>query len=120
MLRPIPIRILTNSAVLQVPQTVDRYGETVYTDYNLAKVHIQPTHEVRKSTQDKEVTLNAILFYDARISVPTLDWGQLQTDADALNAQMKVVYGGLVYTVQGVDLVPDDTGVLHHVEVALV
>lgn len=120
MLRPIPIRIMTNSAVLKVPSETDRYGQATFTDYNLVRVHVQPTHEVRKSTEDKEVTLNAVLFYDPHISSPSLDWNVLQTQADGANAQMKVVFGGLTYTVQGIDLVPDDTGVLHHVEVALV
>lgn len=120
MLRTIPKRIMTNKAVLKVPESVNRYGEAGYKEYDLVKVHIQPTHSIRKSAQDKEVFLNAVLFYDPRVSEPLVDWQNLQSGADNDNAQMKVVSGGMCYTVFSIDLVPDDEGKLHHVEVGLI
>lgn len=120
MLRTIPRKIMKNSATLLAPNTVDRYGAVVSTSYGLTKIHIQPTHSVVKSKDDKEVRLNAVLFYDPRVSKPAVDFQALQTSADEKNAQLKVVYGGLTYTVELVDLVPDDEGQLHHIELGLV
>lgn len=120
MLRTIPRRIMQNAANLKCPSVTDEYGEATYTTYQLEKVHIQPTHAIVKGKEDKSVRLNAVLFYDPRISTPLLDFQALQVEADEQNAQMKIQQGSLVYTVELVDLVPDDEGQLHHIELGLV
>ena len=63
MLRTIPKRIMTHSATLKAVQSTDRWGNATYIEYNLEKVHIQPTHEVTKNSTDKSVNLNSVLFY---------------------------------------------------------
>lgn len=119
MLRTIPKRIMTHSATLKAVGTTDRWGNATYIEYQLEKVHIQPTHEVTKNSTDKNVNLNAVLFYDPRVSTPAVDWSALQSASDLENGQMKVVYNGKEYTVWSIDLLPDDEGRLHHVEVLL-
>lgn len=119
MLRTIPKRIMTHSATLKAVATTDRWGSATYTEYNLVKVHIQPTHEVTKNATDKSVNLKSVLFYDPRVSSPLVDWSELQSSSDLADGQMKVVYNGKEYTVWSIDLLPDDEGRLHHVEVAL-
>ena len=119
MLRTVPKRIMTHSATLKAVQSMDRWGNAEYVSYDLERVHIQPTHEVTKNSTDKNVNLNAVLFYDPRVSSPSVDWSALQTASDIANGQMKVVYAGKEYTVWSIDMLPDDEGRLHHVEVLL-
>ena len=119
MLRTIPKRIMTHSATLKALTDTDRWGKPTYTEYALTRVHIQPTHEVTKNSTDKSVNLNSVLFYDPKISSPAIDWSDLQSASDLANGQMKVVYSGKEYTVWSIDLLPDDEGRLHHVEVLL-
>lgn len=119
MLRTIPRRIMTHSATLKAVQSTDRWGNATYVEYQLGKVHIQPTHEVTKNSTDKSVNLSSVLFYDPRVSTPAVDWSALQSASDLENGQMKVIYNGKEYTVWSIDLLPDDEGRLHHVEVLL-
>ena len=119
MLRTIPKRIMTGSAVLRWVESTDRWGNPTYGEINLSRIHVQPTHEVNKNSTDKSVNLNAVLFYDPRVSGPSIDWSALQSASDAANGQMKVVYLGKEYTVWSIDLLPDDEGKLHHVEVLM-
>ena len=119
MLRTIPKRIMTGSATLRSLVSSGRWGDGEYNDISLTHIHMQPTHDVTKSSTDKNVNLNAVLFYDPRVSRPVLDWEALQGRADVANGQMKVVCGGREYTVWSIDLLPDDEGRLHHVEVLL-
>ena len=119
MLRTMPERIMTHSATLREPNTTDEWGVMTYTETSLSKVHIQPTHTIVKSADNKEVNLNATLFYDPRVSLPVLDWNNIFQSACANNAQLKVSYQSREYTVFSVDLLPDDEGKLHHVEVLL-
>ena len=119
MLRTVPKRIMTNSATLKAVTETDRWGNTTYTEYELTRIHVQPTHDVVKNSTDKNVNLNAVLFYDPRVSSPVVDWSALQSASDSANGQMKVVYEGKEYTVYSIDLLPDDEGRLHHVEVLL-
>ena len=110
---------MTHSATLKALTDTDRWGKPTYTEYALTRVHIQPTHEVTKNSTDKSVNLNSVLFYDPKISSPAIDWSDLQSASDLANGQMKVVYSGKEYTVWSIDLLPDDEGRLHHVEVLL-
>lgn len=122
MLRPIPARILKHSAVLQVPTAVDADRVVTYGDpIALSRVCIQPTNETRKTAENTEVLFRAILFFDARLSIPTdTDWDALKMQADAAGSDLKVTYSGQTYTVQSVDSCIDDCGNLHHVEVGLI
>lgn len=119
MLRTIPKRIMTHSATLRAVTETDRWGKATYAEHDLVRIHVQPVHEVVKNSSDKNVNLNAVLFYDPRVSSPSVDWQALQSASDLANGQMKVDYNGKEYTVWSIDLLPDDEGRLHHVEVSL-
>lgn len=122
MLRPIPARVMTHSAVLMVPTAVDVDRVVTYGDpITLTRVCIQPTNETRKTAENTEVLLRAILFFDARLSRPAgTNWDALKVQADAAGSDLKVTYGGQTYTVQSVNSCIDDTGNLHHVEVGMI
>lgn len=127
MLSPIPRRILRDTLTLSVPGGFDRYqaplDPTVYTVQN---VHLQSNNETRKTTENTEVVLRAILFVDARYSAPALDFWALQTAAQQAGGVMTCTVtdrrGGVTgpYTVLVVDGLPDDEGNLHHWELGLV
>ena len=120
MLKPIPAKILKTSATLKVCSGVDRYQNQTYTDYAVKRVHLQPTNEIRKTQDNTDCTLRAILFVDARISTPALDWCALLQAAHTVDGDMRIIIRGTEYTVIGVDELRDDTDNLHHWEVSLV
>lgn len=119
-MRPIPTRILTQTATVQVPASMDMWQNITYTDYVVDKVHLQATNEVRKTKDNTEVVLRSILFVDARLSMPKLNYDALIKEAEANGDTMKVTVAGNTYTALSVDAVPDDTGKIHHWEVGLV
>lgn len=120
MLKPIPPQILKSTAVVKVCNGVDTYQNQTYTEYTVKRVHIQPTNEVRKTQDNTDVVLRAVLFVDARISAPKLDWCTLLQTAHALQGDMRVIVRGVEYTVKGVDELRDDTDRLHHWEISLI
>ena len=120
MLKPIPSKILKSNATVKVCNGVDRYQNQTYTDYNVKRVHLQPTNEIRKTQDNTDISLRSILFVDARISTPHLDWFALLQAAHNVAGDMRVIVRGEEYTVMGVDELRDDTDNLHHYEVALV
>ena len=120
MLKPIPARILRSEATVKVCSGVDRYQNQTYTEYAVKRVHLQPTNEIRKTQDNTDCTLRAILFVDARISSPSLDWCLLLQTAHANKGDVRVVVRNVEYTVMGVDELRDDTDNLHHWEVSLV
>ena len=105
---------------MRVASGVDRYQNQTYTDYTVKKVHLQPTNEIRKTQSNTECVLRSILFVDARISTPALDWWALIEQAHAVAGDMRVVVRGQEFTVFSVDALRDDTDTLHHYEVGLV
>ena len=120
MLRPIPAKILKSAATVRVCTGVDRYQNQTYTEYTVKRVHLQPTNEIRKTQNNTDCILRSILFVDARISTPALDWSALLESAHKLAGDMRVVVRGVEYTVFSVDALRDDTDKLHHWEVGLV
>ena len=120
MLKPIPSKILRSTATVKVCSGVDRYQNQTYVEYTVKRVHLQPTNEIRKTESNTDCVLRSILFVDARISTPSLDWWALFEQAHALAGDMRVVVRGQEYTVFSVDALRDDTDKLHHYEVGLV
>ena len=120
MLKPIPAKILKSTATVDVCSGVDMYQNQTYTTYTVNRVHLQPTNEMRKTQTDTEVLLRSILFVDARISTPFLDWCALLNTAHENSGDMRVTVRGVEYTVLSVDELRDDTDSLHHWEVGLV
>lgn len=127
MLSPIPRRILRDTLTLSVPSGFDRYQKPLTpTVYTVQNVHIQNSNETRKTSNNTEVLLRAILFVDARYSTPKLDYWALQAAVQAAGGVMTCTVtdrrGGTTgpYTVLVVDGLPDDEGNLHHWELGLV
>lgn len=120
MLKPIPAKILKSTAKVKVCSGVDRYLKPTFTEYTVAKVHLQPTNEIRKTQDNTDVVLRSILFVDAKTSKPFLDWCALLRTAHANKGDLLVTVRGVVYTAMAVDELHDDTDILHHWEVALV
>lgn len=120
MLKPIPSKILKTTATVKVCNGVDRYQNQTYAEYMVKKTHLQPTNEIRKTENNTDCTLRAILFVDARTSTPAIDWCGLFRAAHVKGGDMRVVVRGVTYTVMGVDELHDDTDLLHHWEVSLV
>lgn len=120
MRKPIPSKILKSTAIVRVCTGVDRYQNQTYTEHTVKRVHIQPTNEVRKTQDNTEIVLRSLLFVDARISTPVLDWYGLLQTAHENEGDMRVIVRGQEYTVIGVDELRDDTDNLHHWEISLV
>ena len=120
MLKPIPARILRSTVTVKTCSAVDRYQKQTYTEQTVSRVHIQPTDEVRKTQNNTDCTLRSILFVDARISKPALDWSSLLKGAHDLGGDVRVICDGEEYTVMSCDKLKDDTDRLHHWEIALV
>lgn len=120
MLRPIPSRILKSTATVKVCSGVDMYQNQTYTEYTVSKVHLQPTNEIRKTQDNTDCVLRSVLFVDARVSTPFLDWCSLLQTAHVNQGDMRVIVRGEQYTVMTVDALRDDTDNLHHFEVGLI
>ena len=105
---------------MKVCTGTDRYQNQTYTVYTVKKVHLQPTNEIRKTQDNTDCTLRAILFVDARISEPFLDWCKTLQNAHAIRGDVRVIVRNDEYTVIGVDELRDNTDNLHHWEVSLV
>ena len=120
MLKPIPSRILKSTATVKVCNGVDRYQNQTYTNYTVHKVHLQPTNEIRKTQDNTDIVLRSILFVDARVSTPHLDYSALLKSAHDKLGDMRVIVRGVEYTVLSVDELRDDTDNLHHWELGLV
>lgn len=119
MLRPIPRRILQSVAKVQVCSGIDLYQNQTFDEYTVNRVHVQPVSEVRKSKDNVEYSLNAVLFVDARLSSPRLDWVTLFKGAHDLGGDMIITIRDREYTVMSIDELRDDTDELHHWELGL-
>lgn len=127
MLSPIPRRILRDTLTLSVPTGFDVYQAPLAPKvYTVRNVHIQNSNETRRTATNTEVTLRAILFVDARYSLPALDFWALQTAAQEAGGVMTCTVtdkrGGVTgpYSILSVDGCPDDEANLHHWELGLV
>ena len=119
MLRPIPARILRSTATVEVCTGTDLYQNQTYGTHTVKRVHIQPTERIVKSTGNTDQQLNAVLFVDARISSPALNWRELLESAHNLGGDMRVTVRGITYTVASADGLRDDTDRLHHWEIGM-
>ena len=126
MLSTIPARILRDTAVFFIPTGMDKYQQTVNKTEIVRRVHLQSDNSTRKTGTNTEVVLRGVLFIDARLSFPTLDYWALQESAQAAGAVMTVSVtdrSGKTtgpYTVLTIDGLPDDEGNTHHWELSLV
>ena len=119
MFRPIPAKILRTTVTVKVCTGTDRYQNQTYQEYTVNHVHLQPTNEIIKSTDNTDCQLRSVLFADRRHSVPGIDWMALFNSAHTKCGDMRVIAGGVEYTVMAVDKLMDDTDQLHHWEISL-
>ena len=119
MLRPIPSRILTHSAILKVCTGQDEWQTPVYQSYTLHRICVQNDHKTLKQRDNTEVRTTGIAFYDARLSTPHLDLEALQAQSDANGHPMRLVFKGVDHVILGVDNCIDDEGKDHHTELML-
>lgn len=126
MLAPIPSVMLKDSAVFHVPTGMDEWQKKTYKHYPVSNVHIQGSNETRKGRDNTEVVLSAILFVDAKKSLPAYDYIALQEEAQANGGTMTVTVTDasgreLDYTVLVVDDIPNvPATTIHHTELGLV
>ena len=120
MLRPIPARILRSTATVKYCSFVDEYQNQSYTEETVERVHLQPCDKVVKTVTNTDYKLTGILFVDARISTPQIDWRQYFAIAHENGGDMRVVIRDIEYTVVSVDELRDDTDQLHHWEIGVV
>lgn len=120
MLRPIPRRILQSEATVEVCIGIDRYHNQLYETYTVKHVHLQPSNEIRKSLPDTDLVLEGILFVDARISTPALDWVELLKTANDNGGDMRITVRGKSYIAKTAEGLRDDTDRLHHYEIGLI
>lgn len=115
-----PNRILREKAKLLVPYEIDRYQNTKYKTINLERVHFQNSNETRKTLDDTEIVLSAILFYDCRLSKPIgLNFLGLAREAQKKGHSMKIIYNDDEYTIMAAELLKDDLSRPHHYELGL-
>jgi hypothetical protein len=114
-----PSRILRSTATVEVCNGTDLYQNQTHTFYTVRRVHIQPTEKIVKTTANTDQQLSAVLFVDARISTPALDWRALLEQAHNLGGDMRVTIRGVTYTVASADGLRDDTDRLHHWEIGM-
>lgn len=83
-------------------------------------VHLQPTNAIVKTKDNTEKQLRSVLFVDAKISKPLLDWEKMLTDAHNVGGDVRITVRGVTYTLMTVDALRGKTDELHHYELGLV
>ena len=120
MLASIPAQILTHNVVFRIPTAeTDTWGKANWQEQAITGVCIQPTHKVVIGKDSKERQLNAILFYDCRLSHGAAQLQQWQTMAESVNKEIEVVYSGRTYHLATIDWLVDDEGNPPHWELGL-
>lgn len=120
MLPPIPPQLLKSTVTVEACTGVDRDRRQQCSIHTVKRVHLQPSATVRKSKDNTDVVLRTMLFVDARLSRPYLDWTALFQTAQRAGGDVTVRHDSLTYTVVSVDRIPDDRNNLHHWEIGLV
>lgn len=127
MLRPIPSQLLRDSMTLNVCTGVDAWQKPTWQPYEVQNVHIQNTNETKKTADNTEVVLRAVIFVDTVRSTPTLNYEALCQQSQAAGKPMRATVQDANgndlgdFEILTVDPVPDvpDTRV-HHIELGCV
>lgn len=127
MLRPIPSRLLRDLVTVKVCTEINAWQNPEWDEYIVSNVHLQNSNEIRKTKDNTEVVLRAILFIDSVRSSPALDYGTLMEQSEAAGKPMRCIVQDANGNISGdfevilVDLVPDVPATrIHHVELGLV
>lgn len=127
MLRPIPSQLLRDSMTLNVCTGVDAWQRPTWQPYEVQNVHIQNTNETKKTADNTEVVLRAVIFVDTVRSTPALNYEALCQQSQAAGKPMRATVQDANgndlgdFEILTVDPVPDvpDTRV-HHIELGCV
>ncbi len=83
--------MLKDHVILKVPNGMDRWQNTTYTDYEVSNVHLQSDNKTIISINNSEVQLTGTLFIDGKRSLPLLNIDDLQKQAHDNNGTMRAV-----------------------------
>lgn len=127
MLRPIPSQLLRDSMTLNVCTGVDAWQKPTWQPYEVQNVHIQNTNETKKTADNTEVVLRAVIFVDTVRSTPALNYEALCQQSQAAGKPMRATVQNFQgqtlgdFEILAVDPGPDvpDTRV-HHIELGCV
>lgn len=109
---PIPRAVLPHTVTLNVPGQTDVWGrETDRTmGTEIRYVRIEPSSKLVTDTQNRQIQLSALLFYDCTNSIPRgVAWKQGQ----------RITFNGQRFTVQVVEPLYGARE-LHHYEIGLI
>ena len=121
MLRPIPSKILKHTVTLNVCTGVDRYQEPICEQQEIKHCVMQPTNETRRTTSNTEVVLRGLMFADARRTLPVgYDFAGAKNTSEAAGFPLTLTFNGEEFTVETVETLYDDEGLLHHYELGLI
>ena len=112
---------------LQVCTGVNEWQKPIWQTYSVQNVHIQNTNETKKTADNTEVVLRAVIFVDTVRSIPALDYEALcqqsQTAGKPMRAIVQSFQGQTLgnFEILTIDPVPDvpDTRI-HHIELGCV
>lgn len=119
-MRPIPKSIMRSTADIEWCYGTDVYQNQLMMQETVKNVHLQPTNAIVKTKDNTEKQLRSVLFVDAKISKPLLDWEKMLTDAHNVGGDVRITVRGVTYTLMTVDALRGKTDELHHYELGLV
>lgn len=111
-MRAIPKLFLIHSAVHRSGKTLDDWGnETWATETDLSRVRFEPSSKLVKTTDNTEVQLSAIMFFDCRNSKP---------NGEVFGLGDEIEFNDTKYTVVGGTEPLYEATRAHHYEVELI
>ena len=119
-MRPIPQRIMRSTADVEWCYGTDVYQNQLTMQETVKNVHLQPTSAIIKTKDNTDCQLRSMLFVDAKISKPLIDWEKLLADAHDVGGDVRVTVRGVTYTLMTVDALRGKNDELHHYELGLV
>ena len=121
VLRPIPARMLHDTAVFHVTTGIDDWQAPTTKDVYIPACHVQPVHEIRKSSANTDISAKGVLF----VPGDNPDMVQIAKESEAaghpLTVTVTTAYGlESAYAVLSVDALPDVPALaVHHWEVTI-
>lgn len=110
MIRPIPKRMLVNSATYEEYVADTGEGSSYATATTLDNIKVDEQMQFSYSSNGKEIVGNAIMFYDLTNSSGLTD--------SPVN-ESKITFNGKTYTVKDTDILRANNSTPHHYEILL-
>lgn len=119
-MRPMPKSVLKSTATVSWCTETDVYQNQTMASETVYNVHLQPTSAIVKTKDNTECQLRSVMFVDAKLSSPSLNWEKILADAHSLGGDVRVTVRDVTYTLMTVDALRGKTDELHHWELGLV